>query len=251
MLFVSWKYLQNFLENNARIAYEKIPKRTIMQKIITTLTNALKHPDKFMESLADDDTFFYKKEYPVAVVHHEKRINHTNVAACLHEEGFLSTDGMTPEVYSDAMLKTFESCAPQYVKNVSLMCFSSTPKEGYAFKEKRSGDYWKKVVNPGNFKAVIEYAEYHADEDICKIEFDLRERMRSSKEVPQIKVLPFIWIVRLSTHVDIAKIMQHYYGDNFEIMAHANENIAIGWSTTLREVNMRYFVCPPNPDEKG
>lgn len=217
-----------------------------MQTLILTLKTALTQSDTFLENLHSGGEYYFREEYPVAVVHHQKRVKEEEIASCLKNKGFLDADGYTPNDYDEPMLTTIQSCAAKYVKKVSLICCSSKVEENYRFQEKRPGDYWKKIVDPGNFEAVIEYSEYKDGEDICKIEFELRELMRSSKEVPSLKVLPYIWVVKVSMDVDISKIMQHYFGESFEVIEGKAETMAIGWSQTLQEVNMRYFVCPPS-----
>jgi hypothetical protein len=216
-----------------------------MQTLIQTLKKALTQSDTFMNNLHSGGEYYFREEYPVAVVHHQKRIKEEEIASCLKSEGFLDADGYTPHAYDEQMLTSFQTCASIYVKKVSLICCSSKVEERYTFQEKRPGDYWKKIVDPGSFEAVIEYSEYKDGEDICKIEFELRELMRSSKEVPSLKVLPYVWVVKVSSDVNISKIMKHYFGENFELMEGKTETVSIGWSSTLQEVNMRYFVCPP------
>ena len=216
-----------------------------MKNIIESLKNALCDSDTMMESLEKNSTFFWKENYPVAVVHGKKRIKENDILESLQTAGFIDNNGYTLGVYDETRLETFESLAPSYLKRVSFMCFESRVESGYIFEEKRPGDYWKKVVDPGNFKAVVEYSEYRNNEDICKIEADLRDLMRSSKEVTSLKVLPFIWVVKVSGDTDVSKIMNHYYGTNFESVKHGDETIWIGWGETLKGVNMRYFVCPP------
>ena len=216
-----------------------------MQILIETLKKALTQSDTFMKNLHSGGEYYFRKAYPVAVVHHRKRVKEEEIASCLKNEGFLDSDGYTPNDYDKKMLRTFQTCAVRYVKKVSLICCSSKVEEKYTFQEKRPGDYWKKIVDPGSFEAVIEYSEYKDGEDICKIEFELRELMRSSKEVPSLKVLPYVWVLKVSSDVNISKIMQHYFGESFEVMEGKAETMAIGWSATLQEVNMRYFVCPP------
>jgi len=217
-----------------------------MEKLIQVLSNALKKSENFLENLQQDERYTFKEEYTVAVVHHKKRIKEEETVQCLSNETLLDAEGYTPNSYDASKLATFTSCAKNYVKKVKLICCSSDVDENYTFKEKYPGDYWKKIVDPGNFAAVIEYAVYDKGEDICKIEFELRELMRSSKEVPSLKVLPYVWIARVSPDVEISRILKHYYEENYEIVKRENETVAIGWSTSLQSVNMRYFVCPPS-----
>jgi len=219
-----------------------------MQTLIETLKKALTQSGTLMQNIRSEGAYYFREAYPVAVVHHQKRVKEEEIVSCLQNEGFLDADGYTPNNFDEQMIKTFASCAEAYVKKVSLICCSSKVEEKYTFQEKRPGDYWKKIVDPGNFEAVIEYSQYNNGEDICKIEFELRELMRSSKEVPSLKVLPYVWVVKVAKNVAILKLMQHYFGENYELVANGEETMAIGWSQTLQEVNMRYFICPPNQD---
>ena len=216
-----------------------------MKTLINILQNALTQPGNFLDNLHTENEHYFTADYPVAVVHHQKRIKEEEASECLKSEGYVDAEGYTPSAYDGNMIKSFITCAPEYVKKVSLLCSSTELESNYTFQEKREGDYWKKIVDPGTFRAVIEYSEFKNGEDICKIEFELRELMRSSKEVPSLKVLPYVWIARVAKEVEIAKIMQHYYGENFELIEGGDESVAIGWSDTLQGVNMRYFVCPP------
>jgi hypothetical protein len=100
------------------------------------------------------------------------------------------------------------------------------------------------VQNPGNFKSVIELSIYNEDKDICEIELDLRDLMRSSKEVPSLKEIGFVWIAIVPSSMDIKKLFTHYFQQKFEIVANKDHITYIGWSDSLKEVNMRYFVCP-------
>lgn len=217
-----------------------------MEKLIQVLSDALKKSENFLENVEQDSSYTFKEDYTVAVVHHQKRIKEEETVQCLSKESLLDEEGYTPNSYDASKLATFTSCAKEYVKKVKLLCFSGDVDENYTFKEKYAGDYWKKVVDPGNFEAVIEYASYTNGEDICKIEFELRELMRSSKEVPSLKVLPYVWIARVSPDVEITKILKHYYEDNYKVIERENETVAMGWSRSLQSVNMRYFVCPPS-----
>ena len=239
--------LLDMIQHYENVCYNKKEDwRKMMQTLIDRLKNALTEPDRFLMNLRSEGEYYFSVDYPVAVVHHQKRIKEADMAECLNNEGFLDAYGYTPGTYDEEMISAFSSCASKYVKKVSLMCFSSEAEGRYIFQEKRTGDYWKKILDPGNFEAVIEYSEFKSGEDICKIEFELRELMRSSKEVPSLKVLPYVWVARVSKDVDISKIMQHYCGENFVLMEGDDESIAIGWSDTLQGVNMRYFVCPPS-----
>jgi len=217
-----------------------------MIKMIDELKDALKSSQSLMEALNEKSSFYWQENYPVAVVHESVRIKEKDIVEFLRDNELLNSNGFSPNHYTDEMITVLDSSAPQYIKKVSIMCLEGEPHTSYIFKEKRPHDYWKKVENSGNFKAVIELSSYDASKDICQIESELRDIMRSSKEVPSVKEIGFIWVVAVLKSIDLNRLLKHYFIDKYEIIQKEDQTIYIGWSDTLKEVNMRYFVCPPN-----
>ena len=216
-----------------------------MKKIIETLTKAL-HSDKpLIESLNQTSKLIWQENYPVAVVHEKKRIKEQEIIASLEGAELFDSNDLTPTRYNDTMIDFFRLNAPKYLKQISIMCLEDKVSSSYTFNEKRPHDYWKKVENSDNFKVAIEISTYTEVKDICQIESELRNIMRSSKEVPSVKAIGFVWIAMVPDSVDIRELLQHYFKDNHKEIAHNGQIIYIGWSNTLKEVNMRYFVCPP------
>jgi len=44
----------------------------------------------------------------------------------------------------------------------------------------------------------------------------------------------------------IDAVMTHYFGENVTRVERADRVYHIGWNDTLKDINMRYFVCPPS-----
>ena len=216
-----------------------------MTKIINELKYALKANKSFIEDLNERSSFTWQKDYPVAVVHEGVRIKEKDIVESLKQEKLLNSEGFSPNHYTDEMITVLDSSAAQYIKKVSILCLKGEEHTSYIFKEKRSHDYWKKVEDPGTFQAVIELSNYDESKNICQIEFGLRNIMRSSKEVPSVKEIGFVWVVTVPGSIDLNRLLKHYFSDNYDVIQKEEQTIYIGWSDTLKEVNMRYFVCPP------
>ena len=39
--------------------------------------------------------------------------------------------------------------------------------------------------------------------------------------------------------------MKHYFEDSTMVVKNAKKTYYMGWSDPLQDINMRYFVCPP------
>ena len=218
----------------------------MMLEIIDEIKVALKTNKSLIEGLNEKSSFSWQEDYPVAVVHESVRIKEKDIVESLRDKELLNSNGFSPNHYTDEMITVLDSFAPLYIKKVSIMCLKGEAQTSYTFKEKRPHDYWKKVENPGAFQAVIELSSYDTSKDICHIESELRDIMRSSKEVPSVKEIGFIWIVTVPKSIDLNRLLKHYFIEKYEIIQQEDQTIYIGWNDTLGEVNMRYFVCPPN-----
>jgi len=216
-----------------------------MIKIIDELKDALKTNTLLIEGLNQTSAFTWQEDYPVAVVHESVRVKEKDIVESLKAADLLDSQGFSPNLYTDEMIALLDSSASQYIKKVSIMCLKDEVHTAYTFKEKRPHDYWKKVEDPGTFQAVIELSEYDESKDICHIESELRDIMRSSKEVPSAKKIGFIWIATVPRSIDLSRLMKHYFLEKYEVIQQEDQTIYMGWSDTLGEINMRYFVCPP------
>ncbi len=77
----------------------------------------------------------------------------------------------------------------------------------------------------------------------------MRDLMRSSKEIPSLKAIGFVWIVVVPKGYEIDRLLEHYFPEEWMRIEEASHTVYLGWHEKLGEVNMRYFICPPNKKE--
>ena len=63
--------------------------------------------------------------------------------------------------------------------------------------------------------ATLEYSRYGPGTDICRIETDLRNLMRSSKEVPSLKEIGYIWVGEAPMELELDMVLTQYYQKNW------------------------------------
>ncbi len=224
-----------------------------MQEIIAHVEQCVRSTvpfdkEAFLTTLDVDSHLHWKVHFPVAVVHHKSRMDAAAVTR-FEDEHLLNDDGFTEKTYDKQVLKTLCKEVPKAFKQVDALCMSKAH-DSYRYEPKRPGDKWKKLVDDDSFKAVVEVSVYHESADICQIETDLRDLMRSSKEVPSLKPIGFVWVASLPASQNIATLLSHYFGDCFLEVEHEKTHTYIGWSETLGGVDMRHFVCPPAKEQK-
>jgi len=218
-----------------------------MKQLIDILKETISTSDDFMAALVQNHDFCWQAAYPVAVVHEQRRVKNENLLAELKEKKLIDEAGYTPVSWSTARLKKMKVLAPDYVKTVSLLVHRGNLHHSFLFQEKRAGDYWKKVSDDGSFVATVEYSRYTSSTDICHIETDLRNLMRSSKEVPSLKEIAYVWVVEVPMDVEMDRILTHYYQKNWLMVIGEGKIVYVGWHDRLGSVDMRHFVCPPKP----
>ena len=220
-----------------------------MQAIIETLKHALQKEEGLLSSLENSDEYCWQADYPVAVVHEERRVKEPETVTALKDHHLLSSNGFTPELWNIQKIEQLKNLAPAYIKQVSILVHKGNAHAHFMFKEKRPMDYWKKVVDDGSFKAVVEHMVYADDAELCAIESDLRDLMRSSKEVLSLKEIGFVWLVEAPMNLELDRILSHYYQKNWMMVITGHKTVYIGWHPRLGSVDMRHFVCPPNTNK--
>jgi hypothetical protein len=196
--------------------------------------------------LSESSHFHYKAEYPIKIVHEKSRVKEDEILKKLDEKNFFNADGFSAETYDEKTVDFLRLNAANYIQTLSFAVSKMQFKDTYTFKEKFPHDRWKKIVNHDNLNAVISLAAFDSTNDICQVETALRDIMRSSKEVPALKPIGFVWVATVAKSLEISKVMQHYFLDNFTKIKTDETVTYIGWSEALQNINMRYFVCPPN-----
>jgi len=198
------------------------------------------------EALDTNSNLYHSKNHPIKVVHEKTRVKEENILKELQSRNFFDENGFSKNTLSKNEVIYLEKNVAEYIQTVSY-ALSPTPfQEHYTFKEKFPHDRWKKIVNNDNITAIIEESSFNDSQDICKIETQLRDIMRSRKEVPALKPIGFIWLASVAKNIDITPIMQHYFLKDFIVFKKNENNIYIGWNKKLQNINMRYFVCRPN-----
>ena len=220
-----------------------------MKEIITEIKKALSgitESDKFNISLVNcitDSGFVYKTDYPIALVNAKSRIKNSSDAMLFESKKLFDDSGLTPEHPSSSLLNTIASIGTAYLQSVSIMCLEKEPEKPLLFQVKRTNDYWKKIQDVSHMSAMIETSLFSDDIDVCDVEFTLREIIRKRKEVHALKDVGFVWIA--ATTSDVSKVIQHYFHDNYTLVKTEEQTFHIAWSSTLRAISMRSFVCPP------
>ena len=197
------------------------------------------------EPLGTDSDLYYSKNYPIKIVHERTRVKEENILKELESIEFFDADGFSKNILTKDEIAFIEKNAANYIQTVSYALARTPFQDTYTFKEKFPHDRWKKIVNNDNIIAVLEESSFHVSQEICEIETQLRDIMRSRKEVPALKPIGFIWLAKVNKSTDITPIMQHYFLDDFIVFEKNNQKIYIGWNQKLQNINMRYFVCTP------
>jgi len=211
----------------------------LIQNISAAVQNCTSFEADFIHRLTDADTL-WKKDYPIAIVHSKTRMKEPAHVQFFQDNGLLDTEGFTPRVYTDEDFNLIRQKVPKCLKSVKLLALKEEPKTEVSFHVKRPHDFWKKIQNVDHIQSSFDFTVFHPEDDICKVEFELREITRKCKEVHAFKNLGFIWMA--VTKKDVSEVFRHYFKDNYTLI---DGQYHIGWSQTLQEINMRYFVCPP------
>lgn len=188
-----------------------------------------------------------EKNYPVAVVHEANRIKENEALNYFKNNYLLDDEASTPTEYFGNQLTNISLNAPKYIQNVGFMLSTTKEIPVPTFSNKFEHDFWKKITSVEGLEAVIDISALSPDTSTCEAEEALRAIIRKRKEVHQLKKIAFVWVVEINgdnSHIDT--IMKHYFESNTLIVKNGGKTFYVGWSTPLQDINMRYFVCPPN-----
>lgn len=205
--------------------------------------------DKIIEHIKDTlltgKTLSYIENYPIKIVHDQTRVKEDAVLETLKEIEFFDQEGFSNTTHTDKTIKFLHANAPEYIQSVSFGISTKSTYTSFNFSEKYPQDRWKKIVDDEDLQAIIEVSYFsHFDEE-HEIETELRNIMRSRKEVPLLKAKGFIWIADVTDEHDLSKIMKHYFLNNFTSIKTDEKTLFIGWNKQLQNINMRYFVHQP------
>jgi len=208
-----------------------------MKQIIEDVEKMIKSDGEIKSSL------IWKIDYPIAVVHKEVRIKEAELLEKFKAKNLLDEQGETPTNYTQEELDFLENEASSYIKIADYMVCNTQNDALPTFKNKRENDFWKKLEAREDYVAVVEFSFFDEGTDVCNIEAEARDIMRSRKEVHAVADLGFVWVVK--TAIDVGSIFELYFKENVKVLQEGEEQYFIGWSEKLKSVDMRNFVCPP------
>lgn len=224
----------------------------MLTPLIKELQEALQHAPSDTEIkgslhlLFHNSSYGWKKDYLVAVVHEQTRISESSSLTFFTQNNLLDEEGFTPCVYDDTQIEQIVSNAPSYIQRVNYLVARSKVIPKPIFFNKFKHDYWKKIQSVDGLEAVIDVCVLPEQTTNCEAEASLRAIIRKRKEVHQLKKLTFIWIVETQGQgTSIETVLKHYFQEDYRLVKNAEKTYCIGWSNPLQNINMRYFVCPP------
>ncbi len=186
------------------------------------------------------------EHYPIKIVHEKGRVKEETVLDYLESLNFFDQNGFSAHSYSNEKISDLRENTQNYIQSVSYGISKKQTYESYKFSEKFPHDRWKKIIDDNDLEAVVEISHFSHKSNLQNIETELRDIMRSRKEVPLLKKVGFIWVAYCQKDQDIDNIMQHYFLEKHKSISSEGQIIFIGWSEQLQNINMRYFVYPPN-----
>ena len=186
------------------------------------------------------------KDYPVAIVHEAKRIKEDDALQYFKKNHLLDEDGFSFDEYPKDDLANISYYAPKYIQTVGFILATTKEVPQPTFFNKLKGDYWKKIQSVEGLEAVIDMSPLPEDASDCEAEEALRAIIRKRKEVHELKKITFVWIVEINgENENVPTVMKHYFKDNAMVVKNGMKTYYMGWSDPLQDINMRYFVCPP------
>lgn len=224
----------------------------MLTPLIKELQEALQHTPSDMQIkdslhlFFNESTYGCEKDYPVAIVHEQSRITDPSSLAFFTQNNLIDAKGFTPCSYDDTQTEAIVSNAPSYIQRVNYIIAQSKAIPKPIFFNKFKHDFWKKIQSVDGLEAVIDVTVLSEETTECEVEASLRAIIRKRKEVHQLKKLTFVWIVETEVQSTATEsVLTHYFQEDYMLVKNAEKTYYIGWSDPLKNINMRYFVCPP------
>lgn len=216
-----------------------------LEVILSSHTSIIEVTDS-LHILFTNTPYGCEKQYPVALVHEAIRIKEEEALNYFKTHQLLDNEGFTPKEYLRDILTDISLQTPKYIQNVGFMLSSTKNVPHPTFFNKFKHDYWKKISSIEGLEAVIDISTLTSTTSACEAEESLRSIIRKRKEVHQLKKIAFVWIVEvMGKNSHIETVMKHYFESDAMVVINEEKAYYIGWSSPLQNINMRYFVCPP------
>ena len=216
-----------------------------MKKIISDIHNAVQNSRTTLEFLKKNSAWTWVGDYPIAIVNEITRVKDEESLNKLNAIGFFDPEGFSKNSYDKEEINYLIENVPSSIKTAYLLCLKKKNADNYVFVEKFQHDRWKKVTDEENFEAFVESSKFTDADNSERVETELRDVMRSRKEIPSLKAVGFVWIVTLPIATKIEDILNHYFLDNHIFIEKGRKIVYIAWAEKLANVNMRHFVNPP------
>ena len=216
-----------------------------MKKIISDIHNAIQNSRKTIEFLKQNSSWEWFEEYPIAIINEITRIKDEKSLNILEDINFFNDQGFSKNSYAREEITQLQASLPSALKTAYCLCLKNKHKGDFAFHPKFEHDKWKKVQDEGNFAALVELSKFDETRSSKAIESELRDILRSRKEIPSLKATGFVWIVTVPKATEITNILNHYFLDMHIYVQKGKKTTYIAWSEKLANINMRYFVNTP------
>lgn len=216
-----------------------------MKKIVSEIHNGVQNSRNTIEFLQKNSSRTWIKEYPIAVLHEINRVKDKDSLEKLNNISFFNDAGFSKNNYTQKEISNLIENIPTAIKTAYCICLKKSIEADYEFQEKFEHDRWKKVTDKKNFEALVEFSKFVDSHSSVEIETQLRDIMRSRKEIPSLKSIGFVWIVTLPKTSSIKDILDHYFLDNHIYVEQGRKITYIAWADKLANINMRYFVNTP------
>lgn len=216
-----------------------------MKKIVSDIHNAVQNSRKTIEFLTQNSSWSWFANYPIAVVNEITRVQDEESLKKLETIDFFNAEGFSNNSYTQDEIEYLNENVPSMIKSAYALCLKKSHSGNFNFKEKFEHDRWKKVTDENNFEALVESSKFTDTHSSKEIETELRDIMRSRKEIPSLKPIGFVWIVTVPKTTHITDILEHYFLDNHIYVEKGKKVTYIAWADRLADINMRYFVNTP------
>ncbi len=215
-----------------------------MKKILADIHNAVQNSRDIPAFLEQNSKQLWLHNTPIALLHDASRFEDEALHASLDALHFFDNEGFSKERYTPQEIIELQRDVPNAMRFAYLLCVQAAPKE-YLFKAKHLHDKYKKIQDDGNFQAFVTTAKFDQEANSKEIETQLRDLMRSAKEIAALKASAFIWIATLPKSTFVGDILEHYFGKNHIYVQKGRKISYIAWNQRLADINMRYFVNTP------
>ena len=215
-----------------------------MKKILADIHNAVQNSRDIPAFLEQNSKQIWLHNTPIALLHAASRFEDAALRKSLDALDFFDNEGFSKEHYTQEEIIELQRDVPNAMRFAYLLCVQAAPTH-YLFKAKHLHDKYKKIQDDGNFQAFVTTAKFDQEADSKEIETQLRDVMRSAKEIAALKATAFIWIATLPKSTFIGDILEHYFDKNHIYVQKGRKISYIAWNQRLADINMRYFVNTP------